>query len=67
MMRFTWTSIFHADQAGSLSFVVWVNASVPSARNPPTCPASIGPVGLVSGVDVGHTPLDEGMLHTYLR
>ena len=34
MMRFTWTSIFHADQAGSLSFVVWVNASVPSVRNP---------------------------------
>lgn len=28
--------------------------SVPSARNPPTCNARIGPVRLVSGVDVGH-------------
>ena len=54
MMRFTWTSISHADQAGSLSFVVLVNASVPSVRNPPTCNACIGPVRLVSGADVGH-------------
>ena len=67
MMRFTWTSIFHADQAGSLSFVVWVNASVPSVRNPPKCNAHIGPVRLVSEVDVGHTPLDEGMLRMNLR
>ena len=34
MMRFTWTSIFHADQAGSLSFVVLVNASFTSAPHP---------------------------------
>ena len=54
MMRFTWTSISHADQAGSLSFVVLVNASVPSVRNPPKCNACIGPVRLVSGADVGH-------------
>lgn len=34
---------------------------------PPKCNARIGPVRLVGGVDVGHTPLDEGMLHTHLR
>ena len=34
---------------------------------PPKCNARIGPVRLVSEVDVGHTLLNEGMLHTHLR
>ena len=34
---------------------------------PPKCNARIGLVRLVSEVDVGHTPLDESMLHTHLR
>ena len=30
-------------------------------NNPPKCPTHIGPVRLVSEVDVGHTPLEGGM------
>ena len=30
-------------------------------NNPPKCPTRIGPVGFVSGVGVGHTPLEGGM------
>ena len=38
-----------------MAFVNTAIPSVQSVRNPPKCPAHIGPVSLVNGIGAGHT------------